>query len=83
MYQITDLCGNSATCSVVFYNDIIDPTIVCPPTIMTECDILSNAPFLSLMEFQAAGGVVTDNCQIDNASFTLISETTITLLVLK
>ena len=50
-------------------------TITCPPGSSVICDIAEMPPYIILDEFLAAGGFVgCDNCQIDSASFTFLSE---------
>ncbi len=75
IYQIEDLCGNTATCAqIVTVNDEIAPIFVAAPDLSTSCSIDEILPFTSINEFKAGGGNVTDNCALDQNSFTIISE---------
>ncbi len=64
-YRVTDATGNTAACSfTVDVNDIVPPTIICPPnTILT---IPSCATLTAAVKFFPLS--VTDNCGIDNFS---------------
>jgi gliding motility-associated-like protein len=75
-YQIADLCGNLNTCTqTVTINDAILPDITCPGALTAVCSITEQPPYVSLADFVTAGGSATDNCGIDAASFSLVSET--------
>ena len=74
-YRLTDVCGNYADITQNFLvNDLINPTISCPPDVEVSCDISSVPAYTSLGEFIAAGGTASDNCGLNEASFSLISE---------
>ena len=74
-YQIVDSCGNSATCQqLVIINDLVAPVMACPPDTLALCDLSEVATFVDLDAFLAAGGSVSDNCGLDSASFTFVSE---------
>jgi hypothetical protein len=75
-YQIQDVCGNAATCSYqITVSDVTPPVIVCPVDTGIEC--LSNVihNITTIEEFEAAGGALSDNCEIDPNSFTSRTET--------
>ena len=74
-YQIADICGNVATCQqTIIIDDIIPPVLLCPPSDDTlECDISMMPPFATLADFIADGGSATDNCELVDTSFTLLS----------
>ena len=75
IYQVTDFCGQTATCEQsIEVNDDIAPTFECPPTATTNCSIVDFPAYGSLADFIAAGGSVSDNCDINPASFTIVSE---------
>ena len=75
MYIISDLCGNMDTCSQSFtVEDTVPPAFACPADTMIECSIGSYSAFADLDEFLMAGGTVSDGCEVDSMSFTLISE---------
>ena len=48
--------------------------LTCPPADTAVCDASEVAPFASLDEFMAAGGMATDSCSVVASSFTLLSE---------
>jgi large repetitive protein len=75
-YTVTDECGNSTTCSfTVTVQDDEAPVINCPPTITVSCISEVPAPYANYAAFAAAGGLATDNNEIDEDSFILLSET--------
>ncbi|WP_297085572.1 Ig-like domain-containing protein [uncultured Draconibacterium sp.] len=74
-YSIEDICGNIAQCSYsITINDITPPVIICPSDTAIEClsEVLHD--ITTIEAFEAAGGVLTDNCEIDPNSFTFRSE---------
>ena len=74
-YQIADLCGNLATCTqLIVIDDNINPTMTCPVDLTAVCDISEQPAYTTFDEFPDAGGSASDNCDIDQASFTLLSE---------
>ena len=74
-YQIADLCGNISTCTqTITINDEISPTVTCPGSLTTECDISQLPPYADYAAFIAAGGAASDNCGIDQASLVLIDQ---------
>jgi ribosomal protein S26 len=75
-YTATDECGNVATCQfTVTVQDEEAPVITCPETITVSCIFEVPEPYASYAEFEAAGGFATDNNEIDEDSFILLSET--------
>jgi hypothetical protein len=75
VYQVTDDCGNSQTCTqLVTVLDETDPSITCPDNIEVECSDEVPDPYADLDAFLAAGGTVSDNCD-ENLEFTLLSNT--------
>ena len=71
-YSVWDSCGNELLCTrMITVNDNVIPTIACPPDTSFEC--VSDLPpvYSNLAEFLTAGGMVSDNCSIDSASFKL------------
>ena len=55
--------------------DTIPPMIACPTAPgIALCDASEVPPFANLDSFLLAGGSVSDNCALDSASFTLLSE---------
>ena len=74
-YEIADLCGNVTTCQqIIIINDLEDPVLNCPADLAAVCDIAEFPPYETYADFTDAGGTATDNCAIDEASFTLLSE---------
>ncbi|HOW26109.1 MAG TPA: gliding motility-associated C-terminal domain-containing protein [Bacteroidales bacterium] len=76
IYQIADLCGNTATCtqSITIYDDIA-PVLSCPGPLTIECDINDQPPYADFAAFVAEGGSASDNCDIEETSLTMISQT--------
>ncbi len=76
VYTVTDACNNTSTCSfTVTVNDTEAPMITCPANLTAVCGIAEQAAYADLAAFTAAGGSTSDNCGIDAASFTMLSET--------
>ncbi|MCY1721407.1 GEVED domain-containing protein [Prolixibacteraceae bacterium Z1-6] len=76
-YEVTDNCGNSATCEQnISITDVIPPVASCP---VTQVDCIDEVPpvFVELYDFLSAGGTVSDNCEIDTTYFQLINEITV------
>ncbi|MFO7755202.1 MAG: hypothetical protein R6V34_04365, partial [Bacteroidales bacterium] len=75
-YRISDDCGNTADyVQTISIEDVTDPVFDAVPGDLTaECDISEQPAYADYDEFTAAGGNVTDNCSLDPASFTLVSE---------
>lgn len=74
-----DACGLSSTCQIII--TVIDdqpPAITCPPPINIQCAADVPAPYDSYAAFAAAGGVATDNNQINPALFTVTGTDMIT-----
>lgn len=75
IYTIADSCGNTGQCvQTLTIHDQTPPEITCPSEETLECSGDIPAPYTSYLEFIAGGGVVSDNCAIDEGSFTF-SET--------
>jgi hypothetical protein len=75
-YAIKDTLGNESTCTQIIYvDDKIDPVIECPPNASSECLSTLVSDIRTLSEFIAAGGKVSDNCEIDPESFTSVRTT--------
>ena len=72
-WTAVDACGLTTTCQITV--NVIDdqpPAITCPPTINVECASQVPAPYINYAAFAAAGGLATDNNQIDPALFTVV-----------
>ncbi|MBT6766996.1 MAG: cadherin-like domain-containing protein, partial [Prolixibacteraceae bacterium] len=75
VYQISDFCGNTTTCTHrAVKGDVIAPEIKCPTDITVACtddipDILN-----TFEAFIEAGGIAFDNQALDEESFKFISE---------
>ena len=71
-WTITDASNNSTSCTLnVEVLDAQGPNISCPGLLNTDCDINDLPPYSSISDFIAAGGSVSDNCGINESSFTL------------
>ena len=76
-YQISDFCGNTATCTQqVVINDTQAPTLNCPGTLSFECTADISPVYADYAELQAAGGSASDNCGVNTSSFTFVGQTT-------
>ena len=71
-----DSCGNTATCTQsITINDTTAPVMTSPVTLTAYCSINEVPAYMTLQEFIIGGGSAMDNCELDTASFTLLSET--------
>ena len=70
-YQIADHCGNLATAThLIAIDDNVNPTLTRPASLTAVCDISEQPAYTTYAEFTAAGGTASDNCGIDEGSFT-------------
>lgn len=70
-----DECGNIDSVSfTVTINDTQAPLLTCPQGITASCSIDEIPPYSSLLEFLAAGGSASDNCELDSMSFELFNQ---------
>ncbi len=77
-YVYTDAAGNGpAVCSFdVTVTDDEDPVLTCPAAATAQCSADEVAVADNVEELEAAGGAVSDNCDVNEGSFGLDSETT-------
>ena len=62
-YQATDSCGNVAECvRTITQIDTEQPILTCPLNTNIECMTDVPAPYTTVAEFIAAGGMAIDNC---------------------
>ncbi|WP_186525837.1 HYR domain-containing protein [Seonamhaeicola sediminis] len=74
-WTFTDTAGNDTVCTQdVVVTDNQAPFITCPGNLTAMCDISEQPAYTTYAEFTNAGGSANDNCSINEASFTLISE---------
>jgi hypothetical protein len=74
-YSIADSCGNVSQCiQTITVDDITPPTITCPAGLTFECIEDLPAAFVTYADFVAGGGSASDNCGLDETTFTF-SET--------
>ncbi len=75
LWTVTDLSGNTAICiqNITITDDEL-PVITCPGYLTAICDISEQPVYADYAAFTAAGGSAADNCNIDAASFILLSE---------
>ncbi len=74
-YQIEDACGNIGQVTQdIVVNDVTPPVLTSPAPVSAECNASIPAPFVGRLAFELGGGTVTDNCGIDDASFTWIGD---------
>ena len=68
---------NQANNSITITTDVVDqtnPVMICPGPLIAVCDISERPAYSTYAQFVAAGGSVTDNCGINEASFNRLSE---------
>jgi hypothetical protein len=73
-YRFVDECGNLSADYIqqITINDSQNPVIAqMPRDTITVCD---RSTINSFLDFERAGGVVTDNCGIDTSSFEMVSQ---------
>ncbi|WP_170111412.1 HYR domain-containing protein, partial [Mangrovibacterium marinum] len=74
-YQIADLCGNVQTCEqLIVIDDEELPSITCPGNLTAVCAISEQPAYTTFAEFTTAGGLASDNCGIDESSFTHVGD---------
>ena len=76
-----DECGNIDSISfTVTINDSQAPLLTCPPGVILSCNIDELPPYSTLLDFLAAGGTASDNCQLDTTSFELFNQVIIPMM---
>ena len=75
-YYAVDLCGNgkTETATYTWTEDTEDPTLTCPDNITIVCGTTLPAYYTNYGDFVTAGGLAEDNCGVDEASFTWVSD---------
>ena len=74
-YSVADSCGNTSTCGqTIIIDDTIAPMLTCPGDTTAVCDASEVVAYATYEEFVSDGGNATDNCGIDETTFTLLSE---------
>ncbi|MFN2380793.1 MAG: gliding motility-associated C-terminal domain-containing protein [Bacteroidales bacterium] len=74
-YSISDVNGNSIACSQeIIVNDLTSPVMIMPPDMAAECISLIDPPYTDYAAFTAASGSAADNCAINEASFSHVSD---------
>src|SRR4030095_157435 len=72
-YTIADSCNNISQCvQTITVDDQVNPVITCPGNEMLECSGDVQPAFTSYADFINGGGSISDNCAIDEASFSII-----------
>ena len=77
IYTYTDAAGNAVAANCEFTITVSDntlPTFTCPGDLTAQCDISEQPEYTTYAEFLTASGSASDNCSINEASFTLLSE---------
>jgi hypothetical protein len=73
-WYASDFCGNQSSCTQrISVDDTIAPSLTCPGDAVIECSIINLPPYQTFTLFIAAGGSASDNCALDESSFTLVS----------
>jgi len=76
IYKAIDESGNIEECHFnITVTDNEAPLIIPPPDIQLYSDESVPSSWSNYDDFLAAGGLASDNCELDEASFQLISET--------
>ena len=76
-YQIKDSCSLIAEAvHVITVSDVELPLISCPPLTSVECLADKSLEFTSIEAFVNAGGIISDNCEIDSSTFKMAYEET-------
>ncbi len=72
VYKINDTCGNQIMRTQrIFIQDITSPEFVnVPGDLTTACEIPQ--PYKSISEFEAAGGKISDNCDLNKITISLV-----------
>ena len=74
-WTAVDNAGNTSMCvQRIDILDVIDPTLTCPNDTSVATSISNLPAFTTLAEFTNAGGVASDNCILNESSFSLVSE---------
>nr|WP_238769712.1 Ig-like domain-containing protein [Maribellus maritimus] len=74
-YEISDFCGNTATCvHTVGIGDVIPPVMQCPTSITVTCEKEAPPIFRSFEDFIAAGGNAYDDEDLNVLSFEFVEE---------
>ncbi len=69
------ITGNLATAThLITIDDNVNPTLIAPASLTAVCAISEQPAYTTYAEFTAAGGTASDNCGIDDGSFTMLSE---------
>ncbi|HPF51382.1 MAG TPA: Ig-like domain-containing protein, partial [Draconibacterium sp.] len=76
-FIIADISGNwSEECDHIIYQiDQSDPQLTCPQGITVQCIDDVPAIYTTLAQFEADGGVATDDYELDPATFRFVSQT--------
>src|SRR4029453_8208862 len=70
-YSIEDSCNNIGQCvQTISVDDQVDPVIICPGDQTLECSGDVTPTFNTYAEFIAGGGSASDNCGLDESTFT-------------
>lgn len=74
-WYASDACGNIDSLK---YDVIVnaDPMFMCPADITADCSLDGVPPYADFSEFEAAGGMYTMVCMLDESTFRLVSEDT-------
>ncbi|MCB0656035.1 MAG: T9SS type A sorting domain-containing protein [Saprospiraceae bacterium] len=83
VWTVEDQCGNTTTgIQIIQVVDTVAPEIICPSTANASCNFMEVPLFNSYQQFLDAGGIATDNCELDTSSFTYTGSSMDTLGVI-
>ncbi len=75
-YAISDLCGNETTCTQsITIDDQVSPILTCPTIPPLSCFAAVPDSYDQLSDFVNDKGSAEDNCDLNDQSFSLLSET--------
>ncbi len=74
-YEISDFCATVIQITqVINVHDITNPEMICMPDTVIYNEPTIPEPVLTLNEFILNGGLASDNCELDTASFMMIDQ---------
>ncbi|MBK9335072.1 MAG: HYR domain-containing protein [Lewinellaceae bacterium] len=76
IWTAVDFAGNSTQfVQTINVNDDVAPVLSCPANASAQCTVDEIPVYDNLAEFNTAGGLATDNCDLNGSLFGLMSQT--------
>ncbi len=73
-WNVQDDCGNATSMvQIINVNDNVAPQLSCPGNLTAQCSANEIPPYANWTAFLAAGGTASDNCQLNQGTFGLLS----------